>query len=311
MFVTVFATICCQLDGNIILRRVTKSTIGGVDMGEVANLLSSGQYLTALQVAGEQARNPSNSTQQRITAAISATEAALELGMYQEARSFARLALEQSETQEQQAQATYYYGVALLETDVAESESVLLHALTMDNMEFIQHRRPILLYNLALAYQRLRHDNMAVAVYQQAGAAFVQQARLTDAAAAYQNAAWLALLCRDATTGRQMLSQASECTDGTVPGENAKQQALTAYACLLSGDGAGALSLVQSVLSDERSVASPWARALAFATAAELALQDGHNDMALNYVRTAQDHAIPTKNVRLLNLLTTLRQRCA
>lgn len=278
-------------------------------MHQDAHPLSAG-HLNVLREAGAQARDPGCPTRQRVTAALQAVECAVALNMYQDARQFALIAREQVQDREQEAQACHYLGVAVLEAEGADAaEGALLHALAMEDTEYVQRKRPTILYNLALVYQRQRNDVTAIDVYQQAAAAFGVAGEHRDAAHSYQNAAWLAMLNGQVEQAQTLLAQAAELTDGMVPGDRAQQQALEAYALCLAGDGAAAMQRVESVLNDGRTQATPWARCLALMAATELALAEGRGDLAVGLVRAAQEQVVHARNVRLMNLLTDLRRR--
>ncbi len=279
-------------------------------MQEAQALLARGRYLAALRLAGPIATDPARLAAGRVQAAFLAVQAAAALGLYQEAQRYATLARDQAVNEEELAKALHYLGAVLLWLhNYDQAESALLTALAQEGAAHLATARPAILHNLALTYQMQRQDPLAIKVFRQAGEAFEATAQPGEAVDSWQNAAWLELLAGRASQARSYLERSARHLNSAGADEQLHQRALEAYTLLLEGDRQSAGELAEEILQFDRGEVTPWARAMAAMTAAEVALVEGRLSLARALAQNAAELAGGGQNVRLMTHLVALRRR--
>lgn len=288
-----------------------------MDLAEIRGLAGRGLFLRAMEAARRLADDPRPPVQDRIQALLLACRCASEREMHPDAVALAERARGMAEAmgeEETAALARFFAGRALVAAGApGDAEGHLLAFLAaMERHPALGGHRASALYNLAVAYERLRRPEAAIALYRQAADLDEESGDAVWAIYAHLNATWLLLRLHRADDAASHLDRAALLLPRGLPHQRADHQALQAVYCLGMGRQGEAADLAEEVLCPPGAPgASEWSRTCAAWVAAEVAVLQNRLDLARTLLAAALRHAPDCRDVALMNLVTCLRRRLA
>lgn len=286
-----------------------------VDLVELRTLEQRGLLLRALEGARHLAEDATQPADVRVEALFVACRCAAYRQLYAEAYGYAERARGMAEAAgdpQRAARARLFAGWALLEAGApGDAEEHLLAFLeAAEKYPALREQKFRALFHLAVAYERLRRPEPAVALYQQAA----ELAEGTWRLKCQHNAAWLLLrLQRNEEAAAQLDLAATEMANEGWNEEKIAHRtahlALQAVYYYQVGRIDEAMDAAEEVLTPGVPGTTEWARTCAAWVAASVALDKGRQDLANVMLKAALRYAPDCKDPALMNLVTALRGR--